>query len=304
MGINDLLHKFNQVEIENTSRISSEDKRFCEGHQKAYERALAYYRQGEKDYQAAYQEYSEIMSGINPNPKYASENHVYMGFYESVDPSKFYDSLQKCHLIFVRRLVGHFNSTYQVELDVEKIQELVMPEKPGGNNLIKRKEFEAYEEKLRTLVLRYEDIVDQVIARLGGYSFAEKALAELKDKCRTAAYNKYHSKWNITLKGRTLSVDSNACYETSNGRFKVREGFYPFFKALVYDELGSQKYPAHMQDFIGKGSINQKVTFGYLEKLDYIQMFKNGRLDFKFYSAAEALAFAETFLGYMAEVAA
>ena len=296
MSILNLLQKFDQVKIENTDRISEADARFCKGHQEAYEISLAYYTKASKAHETAWRMQYDALQ------KADSESH---SDYIGSETSGFYDSIMSCHTTFISRIVRYFEKTYSVKLELEEIKKALMPEEPERGWRAKKEKTEAYEERIRTLVLRYEDVVDQVIARLDGYSFTEKALAEIVDACRDAVYNKPHSCWNISIKGRTLSVDSYGCKRPSwVDRYEVCEKYWPLFKALCYDELGAYEMPSSVQNFLWNGSEEQKVSFDCLKKLDCIQFFKNTRLDFKFHTASDALAFAETYLGYASEAVA
>lgn len=100
-----------------------------------------------------------------------------------------------------------------------------MPDEPkrGCWDPDHKKETE-YHEKLQSLKLTYNDVLDQIFIQLGGRTFIEQALEEIKEKCHSAAWETYHGKPEYEVKNDTIRftgyfVAMITGILTKNGRF-------------------------------------------------------------------------------------
>ena len=114
----------------------------------------------------------------------------------------------------------------------------------------------------------YNIILDEIFLQLGGFSFKEKAIDEIKQKAKTPLYyNRYRNYWNYEIKGKTI---------------KFRTSINHIEPALYF-------YDNNETDIINCYTHN---------KIDDYKSYDNGNTDIKFYNASDALDFAKRYLGY------
>lgn len=155
-----------------------------------------------------------------------------------------------------------------------------------------------YMSKLRGLSLTYTDVLDQIFVQLGGYSFQDKAVQELKDSAHKHAWNTYYGTKNYEVKKATISF-SSSCYTYSwgHGEMQLHDGMKDVVRALAYFEFGTQDYlGGGFSELCGYTFEGNSFEYGW-EKIKQIRCFKNGRVDVKFTSEAYARQFAEEYLG-------
>ena len=288
-----LLDKFNAVEVKADTRISEDDRLFCQTHQEAYDLARSALREmAEKSAKHREAELA-VLSRIGER----SYTRYFTG-----EPSKFYDSLDASHGNFINGIVSYFAGKYNVKLEESDIKDFLIPKKPNYYrwDTGAKEAQEQYMEKLRSLALRYEDVLDQIFIQLGGCSFQDKALQEMKDRCHVAAWNTYHGKKEYEQKKAVLSFSGYFCHwDTwySDPHIELSDGMKHIIEALSYFESGAIKGVIHeLSDLVDyrfgvpEFEINRK-------KIKSVKCFKNGRVDIRFQSEAYAREFAETFLG-------
>lgn len=155
-----------------------------------------------------------------------------------------------------------------------------------------------YMSNLRSLSLDYTDILDQIFIQLGGYSFQDKAVQELKAAAHKHAWNTYHGTKNYEIKKATISF-SFGCfvYSWGHGEMQLRDSMKDVIHALAYFEYGTLKYlGGGFSELCGYTFEGNSFECGW-EKIKQIRCFKNGRVDVKFTSEAYARQFAEEYLG-------
>ena len=288
-----LLDKFNAVEVKADSRISAEDRRFCETHQEAYDKA----RDALKDIARKVAAYREEELGILSSVKDSGYTD-----YFNMEPSKCTDMLDNSHGHFICTIVNHFISKYNVELDAEAVKGLLVPKQPSYNrwNTESQEAHERYMEKLRSLALRYEDVLDQIFIQLGGCSFQDKALHEMKDRCHVAAWSTYNGKKKYEQKKAVLSFSGYFCHWDTwycEPHIELSDGMKHIIQALSYFESGAIKDVIHeLADLVGFRFCVPEFEVDRT-KIKSVKCFKNGRVDIRFQSEAYAREFAETFLG-------
>ena len=319
-----LLEKFNNVEIKADSRVSEEDRLYCQVTEKSYCKsidaliAMAGYAQGFVD------EQSEILSELYPEEKKKLYRDDFLGDY-GFDPEKYTDHVKSAHRQFITRVIEHFSSLYKCTLDADDACEKLVPQKPefNDNRFYSRgytrgwkdwtdeemAEYKAEQEEHRKMVAEYEkniislripytDILDQIFIQLGGFSFQDKALLEMKERCHKAAWSSYKGEKEYEQKKAVLSFTGYACHYSSWGRgMQLSDGMKHIMEALSYFEtgvMGNVMYP--LSSFCGYEFENFDVSVDS-EKIKSVKCFKNGRVDIRFQSEALAREFSETFLG-------
>lgn len=312
----DLLEKFGQVEVKADNRISEYDRCFCQVNQTAYEKAREFIKRMAEEVDKAQVEQYSILKAYNKD----SPSFLGSGYHNEFDPEVFWNRLDKTHDCFIARLVSYFAHQYNVSLDDEVICKSLIPQKPKDpdysiygwrRNLSAEQEaaldklsadhkaaMAEYTSNLRSLSLTYTDVLDQIFVQLGGYSFQDKAVRELKDAAHKHAWNTYHGTKNYEVKKATISF-SSSCYTYSwgHGEMQLHDGMKDVVRALAYFEFGTQDYLgggfSELRGYTFKGN---SFECGW-EKIKQIRCFKNGRVDVKFTSEAYARQFVEDYLG-------
>lgn len=311
-----LLEKFDKVEVKADTRISDYDRRFCQAHQSAYEKARVFLKKLAEDVEQAQNEQCALLKPYN------KDSYSFLGDYRhELNASNFLDELDKTHACFIARVVSYFKNRYNVSLDDDTVCENLIPQKPSEPDYYRygwrrqwteeqEKEFDRqaeahkaalaeYMDNLRTLTISYEDILDQIFIQLGGYSFSEKAVQELKQAAHKYAWNTYRGTSNFEIKKAVISF-SSSCSSYSygyGGEMQLYDGMKDVIRALAYFEYGTQEYMgAGFSELCGYHFDSN--TFGNIwEKVKQIRCFKNGRVDIKFTTEQFARQFAEEYLG-------
>lgn len=220
-----LMEKFSAVEIKADNRISEDDKAFCLRQQEAFDKAGLALQKVAEAMAAAKAEQAGILT--------ADEDFIdrYVGGDCNVDDV--YDTMKKRNHTFISTVVNYFSRKYSVELDKREIEEHLIPTGPKEPNLpwggyrsmsedeiaSYQQELDAYkvekdkfEQSLRTLPLRYEQVVDEIFVQLGGFSFQEKAMNEFLSRtwnCRHSTYRDNAEEFEI--KNDTLKLTGYWC---------------------------------------------------------------------------------------------
>lgn len=317
-----LMDKFSAVEIKADNRISDDDKAFCLRQQEAFDKSGP-----------ALQKIAEMMTAIKEEQKDAlgtDEEYRYktyvVGDGFSCDEDCVYGTMKSRNHTFVSAIVDYFSRKYKVELDGYEIEEHLFPVAPkepdlpwGGYRNMSDDEVDAYQEKfaaykvvkeeydqsLRTLPLRYEQIVDEIFIQLGGFSFQERAMNEFLERTWNCCHNRYsedEEKFEIKndtlrLSGYWISVDENKWMTHPVPEYKPSEDMKTLLHALAYYEYGRMDEGHRWFPELFKYDTKEnQFDLSYMGKLKSIKFFKNGRVDIKFRSAAYAQEFVEQYL--------
>lgn len=234
--------------------------------------------------------------------------------------------MKKRNRTFISAVVNYFSRKYSVELDKSKIEEHLIPTGPkepdlpwGGYRSMSedeiasyRQELDAYkvekdkfEQSLRTLPLRYEQVVDEIFVQLGGFSFQERAMNEFLRLCWDASH---HRNWSsdqyveefeikndvLRLTGSWVYCDENKWMRSPVPEYKPSESLKTILNALAHYETGKFKDGANWFPELFKYDTKEnQFEIAYMSKVKNIKLFKNGRVDIKFRSAA----FVQEFVG-------
>ncbi len=183
-----LLNKFDAIQVQADTRISEEDRHVCEIHQQAYDQAREDLRSLAEQLEALEQAQEKTLSAV-------VEDYYTDGYLNPIKSEKIYDQLDRTHKTFIHFVIAYFQKRYKVSIDEDKVKDALLPPKPKHDWRWTQAAADAYTNSLRTLKLSYQDIVEQIFLQLGGYSFQEKAVKELKDAAHEAAWSNYgHSK--------------------------------------------------------------------------------------------------------------
>lgn len=295
-----ILDKFSAVEVKPDTRISEEDRRVCQAHQAAYEKAREAFdslRRRWKDFVA---EQQEIMSAV------ATESYVRERYYcmEGVSADKIRTKFEYLPELLINSIVHYFNDKYHVSVDLDEVKKVLLPVEPKYD--WEKSRTAEYHKMMKTFVLRYEDILEQIFVQLGGRTFEERAVDELKEKCHAFAwssYNKGEAKYEV--QNETIHFTGYACYYktyySSSGCWVLEDGMKNVMRGLAHFETQQLDYLPKDIAFLVSHEDKRFATFDFTyEKIKKLRMFKNNRVDVKFASKELAHQFAEQYLGLVA----
>lgn len=299
-----LLDKFNSIEVKADARISEHDREFCMAYHEAYVKGRAALKSLRQSVEESLNEQQSIISRVVPKDE-MYDRSFFLG--DSVHAHDITNSLRNSHRVLISALVSYFERTYKVSLETDKIEEVLLPKEPDRYSSYNSAEYKEYYGAVENTELKYEDILDQIFIQLGGFSFQEKALNELKQKAHDAAWNRYYGNKCYEQKKAVISFSHYACsfdswheeYYYGEHEIQLTDGMKNIIRALAYFECGdTSNIPWTLNTLIGYNwtTYNTEMQLG-LEKLKSVKCFKNGRVDIRFTSEAFAREFAETFLG-------
>lgn len=301
-----LLNKFNAIEITADTRISEADRAYCQTQQDAYDHARGVLKVMAERSKADLDEQTRLLN--------QSEQEVYSTYLGDFKPNRFVDDLQNSHSLFISRIFSYFRQTYKVTISESDAKEVLLPKKPDSYRAYTKEEIQAlteatkaYNESLNNLALKYSDILDQVFIQLGGFTFKDKAVQELKDAAHKAGWNSYNGKKTYEQKKAVLSFPGYAChfdgwyeeYHKGEHEIELTENMKAVIRALAHFDLGIMSdFPYRFSVLLGYRwrTDDTEMPF-HLDKLKSVKCFKNGRVDVRFTSEAYARQFAEEYLG-------
>ena len=293
-----LLDKIAAVEIKADTRISEEDRVFCQTQQKAYETAKASLLEIRALWKSLVQSQEELLTPIMPD-SYSKETYIRLNGFSSIDLRNKIEYLPE---LFINSLVQYFNRKYHVSVSEMEIKKVMLPDSPQFD--WEKSRSNEYHKQMRELTLRYEDVVEQIFVQLGGRTFEERAVDELKEKCHKFSWNTYRGTPEYELQNETIHFNGYACsFEawTTRNIWKINDGMKDVLRALAHYETRQMDYlPKDIAFLIGyDDKCSSSYDFDY-DKLKKIRMFKNHRVDVKFASKELAYQFAEQYLGIVA----
>lgn len=294
----ELLDKFSAVEVKADNRISQSDLFYCEQHQSAYETAISSFKElaffwddieaaqkellGDRDSSSFYHNYLASRNGPNIS-KESIERHI-----------------ASLHIDFIMTLTRHFNSCYHITVDSSEITTALLPVKPEGYG-VSREMKEKYHKQMQNLTVHYQDVVDQIILRLNGRTFAEQAFYELYTECHNAAWNSYKNKAEFERRKDTIVFSGYFCRfkERPYDHWEVDDNMKKILRGAAHYETDSYRVlPADFSSLFNYSYIKESVVeFPNCIKIKQMKLFKNNRVDLKFDSPEYAEQFVAKYLG-------
>ena len=290
------LDKLTAVQIEADSRISEMDRKFCEAHQAAYIDAKASLNELEYIWTDIVSRQSKLLE-----PAAAIWNNVQEYTHlPRFSEQEIRNQMEELNGLFISNLVRYFNDRYKVSLDSDAIIDLLLPHKPKNDYFSPNKEAVAeYHQKLRTMMVSYKDVLEQIFIQLGGRTFKERALDEIKEACHKASWYTYNGKAEYELKNDTVRFTYGCYFDTMFKKWKLSDSMKEILRGLAYFETEVfGHYPTGIANLLDWSYKEEPtVSFSTCTKLQSLRMFKNGRVDVKFKSKDYASQFVSEFLG-------
>lgn len=281
----DLLSQVEAIQIDNNERISKEDKEHCEYLQELCYRTLDQLQRSHEDMYAASKEYidSEFLCveyGEEYNLK-KSEWHVSTSMEEKYRCKHYIPILQEkkirnlftetCHM-FCNHVIDYFNNKYGITVEC--------PDRFRG--CIKLKDFDP------TFRPKYDELVDIVIAHLGGRTFAQT----MEDEVYAQALPKY-LKDAVELKGNKITINYFIdSYYRDELSYDTISRLDMFIDALNYFYTGV-KCVLKPKEFL-KSIYDLRIGSAYeciLPGVEQFKFYKNRKMEVKFKSSADAQKF-------------
>lgn len=295
----DLMEKFSAVQVKKDDCISETDRWYCEQHQQAYETAVNNFKELAFFWADMKQAQKNILG-----QKDSSFFHDYLSSREgpSISQREIKRHIESLHIDFIMNLTHYFNSAYHVSVDSSAVSTALLPEKPQERWRSGYEEKEkSYHEQMQSLMIQYQDVVEQIILRLDGRSFAEQAFFELYNECHQAAWNSYDQTPRFMRKKDTIQFSGYFCkfdgfpYDAWQLEDKMKKILYG---AAHYETGTYHVYPLGFSGLLGYGHVDDnEILFETCSKICRLKMFKNNRVDLKFSSADYAEEFISKYLG-------
>ena len=259
-NFDDIINTFDNIEINNNSRISADDEEFCKTQEKLYKDFISY-----------------TDNYINYLKDNTFSNEIYNSncLINSITETR---NNKKCN--FINDIVHYFRQTYKVTLTSESIN------------------------KKYGIEVTYNNIIDEIINQLDGYSFTDKAEKEVKDEFKeTIKHNK------IKISSCKISFDSffyANCYNYGSGNkyevaYSYDEKFKKLFKSLAhYLNIDSESFSKLHRTLTSEyNDLVFKTHDIDTNKIKSLKLYKNGKIDIEFSSAEYARQFAKEYCGYI-----
>lgn len=285
MGIAD---KFGNFQIKKSDRISQEDQAWLTHREELYKRAIAVYKSVYDIYKAENESYSEE---DRKNYKYSSFLVGNFGVPKS---------LSDVQNSYISGIFSYFSNKYNVQLE---------------NNFDRYdldREYYRYNDSdsIKELVVDFIDyhaVLDKIFDQLGGMSFEEKAIKEVKDKLKEKCYNGYRDTWEIKVKGNKFTYTGGYCSKDKYFdyyNFGSTEWLRAFIDALAFNTYGEKTQVYSLNHLYSSYSIRLEEDdfqngFSAPEVgVKHVKLFKNGRIDVTFTDAEFCRKFAREWCGY------
>lgn len=324
----ELLNKFAAVQIEADKRISKEDRAFCQRQQEAFDKSGVALKKLAALMKSIIEEQKRTFSGHDDD----ISGYLSTGKSNVCNVEYVHDALMHRNVAFIHNIVRYFARKYNVELDEGIIQNHMIPAKPKEPRIfdimcrrnltseeledfkkqseMHKHEVNLWEETQLALPLKYEKIVDEIFVQLGGFSFEERAMNEFLERTWEACHYRYeNSRCNIKkdderfeIKNAVLRIpdgcncDENKWMSHPEPVFKPTNDLVTLIDALAWYQCGRMNEGCLWVPDLGNEWSSTKESIIYtrnMSKVESIKLFKNGRVDIKFRSAAFAQEFAE-----------
>lgn len=285
-----LLEKFSKVVVKADERISTEDKRFCEAHQSAYDDARSSLQELKFYWETMLDAQKQVLSSIGET------NHtMYLSDHSNLDISvrDIEKQVRKTHCAFINRIVRHFNEVYHIDLDEGDIESALLPNRPEDRwRHGYEEEMERYNKQMLNLTLNYRQIIEQIFNQTDGRDLWEQAEFYLKQQCHSAGWR--YDKPTYERKTHTIQFSYAVNYDRT-----LHESSKNILKGLAHFETGKIGIlPSELDRIICAYKLYEdSFDFEDCKKIKKLRIFRNGRMDVRFSEEAHAIQFIEAYLG-------
>lgn len=284
-----LAGKFGNFEIKKTDRISKEDQEWLSHREKMYKRALMIQKSVYDIYKAEDGTYTE-----EDRDEFSSFTVNDFGVPKRV--SQIQDS-------YISGIFSYFSRKYHVELKN-------VFEHYDYDRELYRYSSSSKKEPVKDLVIDeidYHTVLDKIFEQLGGLSFKEKSIKEVKDALKDKCYWDYRDQWRIKVNGKKLIYTDGSCYKSKyfdEYEFHSTHWLCAFLDALACNIYGEKTYIqslSRLYDSYYVKLYDDDFQDGFSAPevgVEHIKFYKNGRVDVTFKSGEFCRNFAREWCGY------
>ena len=325
--MNDLLEKFDSIEIKNTVRLSEEDFMFCVEQHELYFVVLDHYRgiferlMMLKDETTAFY---DSVSSLNTYEKRCVKYKRYKEEFIEMDKGIFLEMIISVHDKFIKTINDYFRDKYNISIEdgeFEEYSNLKEPQEPAYHTshqlfcevdkqelkscrIQHAKDYENYLDSVIGYTLHYDVIVDDIFSALGSLSFGEKTEQDIKEALISSSGDmvKYE------IKNSKISFNILNPVKSYYNEYEVRlndDSYKAVLRALTYFDSSRKSttmYDGWQSRFVDyKKSEKDGIFDVHDTSCDVVQTFryyKNGKFEVGFGTHANALRFAREYLGY------
>ncbi len=284
-----LLEKFDAISPEPLLLLTQEEQDYCSAHQGAYDNA----RQSLRELLFQWEEAQDTQRELLKDTGESHAVYLFSGSSVSLSPGRVREHIYEMHRQFIRQLVSYFSSRYHFSLSHEAIFGEMLPKKPEWcHGAEYERRLEEYEAQKDALELQAEDVLKAIQKALGGRSFTEYAIFQLKEQCRNNAWR--HQTPMFERDRQTIRFSSAVAYD-----LEIYSGTKHILRALAFFENQTPgMIPPELAPFFAyRGPGCSSLDFEALTKVSKMRLFKNGRLDIRFTEEAYAVQFVTEYLG-------
>ena len=284
-----LLEKFSKVVVKADERISTEDRRFCEAHQVAYEEAKSSLQELKFYWETMLDTQNQLLIPVGE-----TNRTMYISDHSNLDISvrDIEKQLRKTHCTFINRIVHHFNELYHINLDTTEVENALLAKQPEDRwHHGYEEEIAAYNEQMLNMKLDYRQIIEQIFNQTNGRDLWEQAEFYIKQQCHSAAWR--YDKPNYERKTHTIQFTYAVNYDRT-----LHESSRNILKGLAHFETGKVGIlPSELDQIIGAYKLYEdSFEFEDCKKIKKLRIFRNGRMDVRFTEEAHAIQFIEVYL--------
>lgn len=281
-NFDDILSKFDNIEVTADSKISAEDLEFCKEQENIFKELVKLYN----SFISQLQPIIELDKEHGEKFKYKINDYTHKhdtAYYHSLKPSDMNKNIEAMKNRFINSVCYYFMKKYNVTIDYEKIQK-----------------------KYDTSVT-YENIIDEITIQLGGYNFTEKAEKEIKDKLKKELeYKEATPKGNKLILNKFLYIDDSwKKWGDEKIHYNSTSKLEQLFKALQHFENGSTTLSEELQALYrqlanGKNEVVFDTHEVTCNKFSKIKILKNGKVEIEFSSSHHANNFSKEYCSNVA----
>jgi hypothetical protein len=265
----DILSKFDNVEVKNTSRISEKDEEFCKDHEMQYKEFITFANK-----------YMDYLENNKLNNRY---------FYSTSLTENMFNKMRDIKCSFIENIVEYFRKEYKVTLKSETIN------KKHDINI--------------TYDMIVSDIIEQLGGYNFTDKASKEIKDALKSKVKRTYKEEPNAtvKNNKVILDDFFYIDSfDKKWGTCKVSYGSDEGFYKLLKAVSHFEQGvfENKYSA-LYDTITREKDDDVFKTHNLMciKAESMKVFKNGKVEIIFKTSAYARQFAKEYCGVIEKIA-
>lgn len=320
--MNGILEKLQSVHVQNRTRLSMEDQRFCQTQQKLYDGTRNHFLSMFIDMEVLHKQELTFYSKIKEY-----KERVYRQELICMDKKMQKEIMEKIHNHFIKTIVTFFNRKYGISMQIYSYERYISIQKPiepvvrGRIASLTEDELQDYREKMDIyrkqkdkmdfeiifFRMEYRLILDDIFSYLGGFSFQEKLEQEMKSNSKSG-----FTYATCKVQSRTLSIKNLVYSKTDfSGEWEIMldsEKYKAVLRALSFYDSGKEQieiYEGWKERYISFSYSGKKEKDGIFgehqilgKKVFKFKYFKNGRWDIIFDSGVHALEFAKEYLGY------